>query len=166
MPAHEPSGSSGFARALRAATKALADRPLTRRELVALLTRRGHLPRDAEDAADRLQGSGLLSDAAAADAAAHALAARGAARDFIASRLRDRGVSDPIARRAVDGVLGDRDEAAAALELARKRARSASARLSPEAIRRRVYAWLVRRGYDEDAAADAVERAVAEITPP
>lgn len=151
--------------AFRAATKALATRALTRKALVELLVKRRHPPEAAAAAADRLERAGLLSDAAAAESIAHARAARGDAAGLIEQTLRDRGVDAPTARRALASTVGRRDESAAALALARKRVRAAPPSLSVEALRRRVFAYLARRGYEEDTAATAVERAVAEIAP-
>lgn len=158
------SGEEDIAKAVKAAVRLLAGRSLTRQELVTRLARRFDAA-VAEAAADRLERERLLSDRAAADSGARSELARGASRERAAERLLARGVDHATARRAVIDAAGGRDEGEAALDLARRRVRMCPAGLEPEAIRRRVFAYLARRGYDEDTARAAVERAVGEILP-
>lgn len=153
-----------MARALAAAVKLLAGRSLTKAELVARLAKR--LPEDAAiGAAAELERKGLLSDRRASESDAAARAARGETRALIEDNLRARGVERVTARRAADAATEGRSEADTALTMARKRVRVCPAGLSPEAMRRRVFAYLARRGYDEDTCAAAVERAVREVLP-
>ncbi len=151
--------------ALRAAVRLLAARPLTRRELIDRLVKRRFEEPIARAAADELERRGLLSDRRAAESAARTQVERGAARGLAEEKLLARGVDRATARRAVSDAAGNRDEAAAALALARKRVRLCPPGLKPESIRRRVFAYLARRGYDEQTATETVERAVAEILP-
>ncbi len=158
-------GDDQMAKAVSAAVRLLAARSLTRHELVDRLVKRRFDEGVARRAAESLERQGLLNDRAAAASAAHALLERGTAPGLAEDRLRDRGVDAAIARRAVRDAAGDRSEGDAALALARKRVRLCPPGLGPEAIRRRVFAWLARRGYDEETATAAVERAVSEIVP-
>jgi hypothetical protein len=59
-------------------------------------------------------------------------------------------------------MMEGRDEGSEALEIARIRVRTSPAKLAPDAIRRRVFAFLQRRGYDEETARHAVEVAAEE----
>ncbi|MFM9996859.1 MAG: hypothetical protein ACKVU4_13790 [Phycisphaerales bacterium] len=151
--------------ALRAATRALAARPLTRVALIELLVKRRHATEAAHAAADQLERAGFLSDQAAADAIAQSRASRGDSPALIEQKLREKGADATTARRAAASVTSGRAENATALELARKRVRAAPPSLSVEGLRRRVFAFLARRGYEEDVAAAAVERAVGEVAP-
>ncbi len=154
-----------LAKAIRAAVKYLAARSLTRRELVGRLVKRGFDRTLADAAADDLGRQGLLNDRAAAQAAARRQIERGSAGTLAEDRLVSRGIDPVLARQAVSDATGDRDEASAALDLARKRVRACPPSLEPDSIRRRVFAFLARRGYDEETARSAVDRAVREIIP-
>src|SRR5690606_19468378 len=76
--------------------------------------------------------------------------------------LEERGIDMGIIKSVLDAVFAERDEHGDALELARLRVRTCPAKLTPEAIRRRVYAYLARRGYDDDTCRWAVETAAEE----
>lgn len=150
-------------RAMRAAVRALARRPMS----VAELRERLSAKFDAtvvERVVGDLQRQRLLSDHAAADAIAHARRKRGHATAAIQERLVERGIDAGTARRAARGAAEAQGDDAMAFDLAAQRVRSAPAGLAPDAIRRRVYGWLARRGYAEDLCRDAVERAMESIT--
>jgi SOS response regulatory protein OraA/RecX len=151
-----------FPAAWRRAVRALARRPVTRRELASLLGKRFGADM-VKRVLDDLERQSLLSDPAAAEAIAHARARTGAATGQIEQRLLDRGVAPELARRAAKKATAHRSDEAEAFRLARERVRAAPARLSPDALRRRVFAWLARRGYDELTCQDAVERAVERV---
>lgn len=77
---------------------------------------------------------------------------RGVTRGYAAGRLRrelrDRCVPEPVIEDALTQ-LDQRDDLAAATELARARAQRMPATLAPEAVARRLLAFLARRGYTE-----------------
>ena len=118
-------------------------------------------PRVAKEALDRLEAAGVIDDGAYAAALARTrFAEKGAARRAIAEELRLKGVGEgPI--RAALAQVDDEDEAAAALALARKKFASTRG-LDPDVRRRRALALLGRKGYPAQAAADAVDAAIAE----
>ena len=159
------SDPAAMTRALAAAVKLLAGRSLTRAELVGRLVKRRVPETIAEGAATELERKGLLSDRRAAESGAADRAVRGDAPALIEDKLRARGVDPAEARRAAAGATEGRAEAETALALARKRVRACPPDSDPESMRRRVFAYLARRGYDEDTCAAAVERAVAEVLP-
>jgi len=149
-------------RAMKAAVRALARRPMSRRELREKLAVKFDAALVDRVLAD-LERQKLLSDHAAADAIAHAQHRRGSASGLIEERLRERGIEPAAARRAVKSATEAQGDTARAFELARQRVRTAPAGLELDAIRRRVFAWLARRGYAEETCRDAVERAVEGI---
>ena len=129
--------------------------------LARALERRGVDPRAAREALDRLEAAGVIDDRAYAAALARTrFAEKGAARRAIAEELRLKGVGEgPI--RAALAQVDDEAEAAAALALARRKLASTRG-LEPAVRRRRALALLGRKGYPAQAAADAVDAAIAE----
>ena len=129
--------------------------------LARTLERRGIDPHVAKEALDRLEAAGVVDDGAYAAALARTrFAEKGAARRAIAEELERKGVG----RAAIGAALSqvdDEAEAAAALALARKKLASTRG-LEPAVRRRRALALLGRKGYPAQAAADAVDAAIAE----
>ena len=129
--------------------------------LARTLERRGVDPRVAKEALDRLEAAGVVDDRAYAAALARIrFAEKGAARRAIAEELERKGVG----REAIGAALAqvdDEAEAAAALALARRKLAS-TRDLEPAVRRRRTLALLGRKGYPAQAAADAVDAAIAE----
>lgn len=122
-------------------------RPQTEAELRAKLHGRGVAEEEADTALDRARRVGAVDDAAFARAW---VADRGTGRGFGASRLRDelrrRLVPEPLIADAL-APLEARDDLAVATDLARDRLRQLPASLQPEAMARRLQAFLERRGY-------------------
>jgi regulatory protein len=148
---------------MQAAVRALARRPLSVAELRERLAAKFD-PGEVDRVIADLQRRRLLSDAAAADAIAHARRKRGHSAPDIEQRLTDRGIDAATARRAARDAADSRSDDALAFDLAAQRVRTAPPTLTPDAIRRRTYAWLARRGYPEDLCRDAVERAMERMT--
>ena len=132
-----------------------------RAALAELLERKEVAPHVAEEVLDRLESAGVVDDAAyAATLARTRFAEKGAARRAIAEELERKGVG----REAIGAALSqvdDEAEAAAALALARRKLASTRG-LEPAVRRRRALALLGRKGYPAQAAADAVDAAIAE----
>jgi regulatory protein len=121
-------------------------------ELRRLLVRKGEPPADVDDAIERLRASGLLDDASFARQLTRSKAlGAGLSRRRIQQELTRRGVARDIGAEAIDDVFADEgvDEAATLERVARKKLRTL-ARLDPEARRRRLYAFLARRGFEAD----------------
>jgi len=78
---------------------------------------------------------------------------------LLQQELHHKGIDTETAREAIDGA--DLDEAGAAEELARRRL-PAYAGDEPAAIRRRLGAYLARRGYSYDVIRIALDRALGE----
>lgn len=127
--------------------RATASRPQTEAELRGRLAARGVPDVVAAEALWRAKAAGIVDDAAFARAW---VADRGAQRGYGAARLRQelrrRQVPEPLVHEALRAI-GDRDDLAVATELAAERARRLPGSLTPEAVARRLVAFLVRRGH-------------------
>ena len=129
------------------AVKLLAMRALTAHELRQRLARRGYAADEIQAVVVRLVASGYLDDVQYARAWAHARAHRhslGPAR--LARELRSKGIAEAEISRAVREAFGERD--------AREVAGAAAARklqtlrgVAPEVARRRLGAFLTRKGF-------------------
>lgn len=131
------------------------------------LTRRlkmaGHDEADARGAVEKLIDLGLISDESLATRLAEELARSGRhGRRGIENKLRVRGIKPDLASRAAREAVNEEGDPDAATTLAHKRVRQL-ARFEPEVARRRLYAFLIRRGFDHDEARKATESALSEL---
>lgn len=144
--------------AYRAAVRAQTRRPHARTELRRRLLKKQH-PAVAVDAAlDRLVQQDLLDDRRFAEHFAATRGTRGRASFRLLQDLRRLGVDPRVAQDAVQVALAAEgiDEAAALREVAERRARQLGA-LPRTAKRRRLLAYLARRGYRGAAVRKVVE---------
>ena len=141
------------ARATEAAWALLAYRARTRSELRQRLLRKGYGVEAVDAVLERLTALGYLDDAAFARALVSARQRGPSARGSFALRaeLRRRGVQGAIAEDSV--ALAD--DSAAVQTAAAKRARALSGLPYPD-FRRRLFAFLQRRGFDRELAQSAV----------
>jgi len=134
--------------ACRAALRALATRGRARRDLRRRLIQKQHPPQAVDEALARLDAQGLLDDRrfAVAYAARHAARGRGPAR--LIADLLGQGVDRAVADTAVGEALADEgiDPERALRAVATRRASQLSA-LAPAVRKRRLLAYLARRGY-------------------
>jgi len=145
-----------------AALKALAARDLTRFELTERLVTR-HPPEAVDAAVLELEALGMVDDRRVATLyVQRRLDEDSPARSMIETELLERGVDEGVVAAALHEAFAGRDEVAEALELARDRVRRSRPDLAPEVIRRRVYDFLTRRGYDEAVCRQAVQTAAEE----
>ena len=113
------------------------------------LVRKGASPEIVDVAIERLQHAGFLDDASFARQFARSKAlGAGLSRRRVLEDLLRKGVASPIAADAVADVFDEEqiDEPGALEDLARRRLRSLS-KLDVHTQRRRLFAYLVRRGY-------------------
>jgi len=146
--------------AYRTVLDALQRRAQARGELGRRLVRRGHRREAVEAALDRAESLGLLDDEAFA---VHYVQTRGA-RGRGPARLRRDLLARGVDRALVDRVLaaecpGGGDTAAVPLELATKRAEQLGG-LSRTVKRRRILAYLARRGFTGHEVTEVVAKAV------
>jgi regulatory protein len=136
----------------------LAFRARSSTELARSLARKGDEPATIEWAITRLREQGLLDDAAFARAftRARVMGAKHSRRR-VEQELARRGVSRSVGAEAIDSVLAEEgvDQRAVVLEAARKKLRSLAS-LDPAVRRRRLYAYLARRGYELDDIREAM----------
>ena len=139
----------------------LTDQPRTRAELAGFLAAKDVPDEVATRLLDRFTEVGLIDDAAFARAwITSRLAGRGLARRALASELRRKGVSDEVAREALDEIDPD-DEVMAAHRLVRRKL-PGMARLTPDVRTRRLVALLARKGFPAGVAFAVVRAEIAE----
>jgi regulatory protein len=152
-----------LAEAKDAALKALAGRDHTRQEMQEHLIRKRFPPGVIETTVLELEAMGLIDDRKIAENHVRIRNEQEqTSRLELEITLDERGIDPGIIQTVLDAAFAGRDEHGDALELARLRVRTCPAKLAPEAVRRRVYAYLARRGYDEDTCRWAVETAAEE----
>ncbi len=143
----------------------LAFRARSSAELSRALVRKGEEKPHVERAIARLQEQGLLDDAAFAQAFTRAkVLGANQSRRRVQQELARKGVAREVSDEAITTVF--EDEAVDQRELvetaARKKLRSL-VKLEPVVRRRRLYAFLARRGYDADDIRKAMEAVGEEI---
>ncbi len=151
-------------RAYDRALTLLAARGYATAELRRRLTRSGFAAADIEGVVGRLTAAGLLDDAAYARQLTRSkLLDGGAASRRVRRELAARGVGRPVADAAITEVMADEevDESHMAEQLACRRAITL-VRFDRATQRRRLYAYLARRGYDADDIRRAVKVALGD----
>ncbi len=134
--------------AYQVATRLLAMRPRSVYELLARLRERGHNPSAAAEAVGRLEAAGVLDDATYARHFVRVRAPRGHGPSRLLHDLLAKGVDRRLAERAIAEVLDadGLDGPAQARALAQKRMAQLGG-LAPQQQRRRLLAYLARRGF-------------------
>lgn len=151
-------------RAYDRALALLAGRGYATDELRRRLARSGFSVDEVAVVLDRLTAVGLLDDAAYARQLTRAkVLGGGAGARRVQRELAARGVGRQVAERAIATVMQDEgvDESVLAEQVARRRM-TALARFDPATQRRRLYAYLARRGYSADDIRRAVKLAIGE----
>ncbi|MCA9311823.1 MAG: regulatory protein RecX, partial [Phycisphaerales bacterium] len=144
------------------ALRVLARHPCSRARMDDKLRRRGG--DDATRAAllDDLERMGILDDPTLADSVVRSeLTRQPAGQRLLEQKLIAKGIDRGEARRAVDDALDGRDPLSDALEAGTKKLRSLQRLPDVNTQRRRLYAFLARRGFDGDTCAEAVRRLIA-----
>ena len=142
----------------RAALRALARRAHARFDLRRRLLQKQHPPAAVDGALDRLSAAGLLNDAQFALDYAAAKARRGRGPARLMHDLQSQGVDRRVAEEAVRTSLASEgvDPARAVRALAEKRAKQLAG-LPPVVRKRRLVAFLVRRGFTGGEVREVVE---------
>jgi regulatory protein len=139
----------------------LAFQARSKRDLRRRLVQKGESDANAEAAVERLEAKGLVDDGAFARQFARSrVLGQGASRRRLQQELFKRGVERSVADEAIGEVLSEEavDEGDVVERVARKKVRSLGG-LDAATRRRRLYAFLARRGYD----ADVIRRAMAAV---
>jgi len=146
--------------AFRTALRALEARSFARSDLARRLQRKGHPRAAVEVALERIAQLGLLDDAAFAQSYVETRAARGRGPARLVRDLMAMGVERGVIDRAVAGHWPDgSDRSSIPLALAEKRAAQLGA-LPRQTKRRRLIAYLARRGFTGRDITDLVDQVV------
>jgi regulatory protein len=130
------------------AARLLAMRPRSVYELLARLRERGHNPSAAAEAVGRLEAAGILDDATYARHFVRVRAPRGHGPSRLLHDLLAKGVDRRLAERAIAEVLeADGVDATAQARALAERRLSQLNGLAPQQRRRRLLAYLARRGF-------------------
>lgn len=149
-----------FERINNVSMNALARRGISAAEMVDLLVKRGFERHEVDAECERLIGVGLLDDQALAETLLRTLTQRkGLGRSALTAELRRRKL-DATAIETALAELDTDDELTRALELAERRAPQLRS-LDAETARRRLGAFLMRKGYSGSVVSTAVARALA-----
>ncbi|HJP85919.1 MAG TPA: regulatory protein RecX [Gemmatimonadaceae bacterium] len=140
----------------------LAARPYSTRGLQKKLIQKEYSAADADDAVRRLVSAGLLDDAKYAEQYARSkMLATGASKRRLTQDLYRKGIKGDIASTAIDNVVADEEiDTSAMIERVARKKLAQLGDLEPLVLRRRLFAFLARRGYD----VDEIKRVVASLT--
>jgi len=128
----------------------LAARPYATRALHKKLIQKEYPAADADDAIRRLVDNGLLDDEKFAEQYARSkMLSTGASKRRLTQDLYRKGIKGDVASTAIANVIADEeiDTAAVIDQVARKKLAQLGD-LKPLVLRRRLFAFLARRGYD------------------
>lgn len=144
------------------ALRMLAIRALPSREMARRLARKGHAKPAAEAAVQSLVQAGLIDDAEFARHHARTRARRKLGPSRLVAELRRFGIGEREADAAVAEVIESEgvDTKGQLREAARRKAASLRG-VDPEAAKRRLRAYLLRRGYSGSEVASVVKEALA-----
>ena len=142
------------------ALKLLAARPYSTSALRRKLTQKDYPAADADDAIRRLVDNGLLNDAKYAEQYARSkMLSTGASKRRLTQDLYRKGIKGDIAASAIANVIAEEeiDTAVVIDQVARKKLAQLGD-LEPLVLRRRLFGFLARRGYDVDEIKSVVSR--------
>ena len=136
----------------------LSARAYTVRQLRRKLIQKEVPIEEADAVIARLVSAGLLDDSRYAQAFARSkLVGQGASSRRVAQDLARKGVAADIAKRAIAEVIADEEvDSRASLRKAAARKLASMGDLEPIVVRRRLFAYLARRGYELDEIREAM----------
>jgi regulatory protein len=150
--------------AFRTALRSLELRPFARNDLARRLRRKGHPAEAVQSALERVAGLGLLDDSAFARGYIQSRSARGRGPSRLLGDLLAMGVERSIIERALAAELPEGLERTAPVALATRRAAQLGA-LPRQVKRRRLLAYLARRGFSGRAVTELVDQVVGSREP-
>ena len=157
--------SESVERARRAALKMLERRAYSAHELQQRLVRRGHEASASEEGVRALVRAGVVDDRALGESVVRSELARApAGRALLEMKLVKRGIERELAAAIVQEALEARTTDEDAAEVARRHLKSLAPTLGLDAVRRRLYGKLSRRGFSPEVARAAVERVTREMS--
>jgi regulatory protein len=140
----------------------LAARPYAARALHRKLIQKKYSAADADDVIRRLLDNGLLNDERFAEQYARSkMLSTGASKRRVTQDLYRKGIKGDVATSAIANVI-DQDEIdpAAVIERVARKKLAQLGNLEPAVLRRRLFGFLARRGYD----IDEIKRVVSLLT--
>ncbi|MGH2740782.1 MAG: regulatory protein RecX [Actinomycetota bacterium] len=147
-------------RAKDRALRLLSSRSRSREELRRRLLRAGFHPSEIESAIEDLEGVGLVDDERfAQELTRHEAGRRGKGRRAVVASLRRAGLETAVVERAVMGLENGEEERA--IGVAEKRARALTS-LDPKVARKRLFEFLLRRGYSYETARAACRKVLGD----
>jgi regulatory protein len=140
----------------------LAARPYSSSALRRKLSQKEYEAADADDAIRRLLDNGLLNDAKFAEQFARSkMLSTGASKRRVTQDLYRKGIKGDAATQAIANVVEqDEIDPAAVIERVARKKLSQLGDLEPVILRRRLFGFLARRGYD----LDEIKRVVSLLT--
>ena len=138
----------------------LSARPYATRALHRKLIQKQYSAADADDAIRRLVDNGLLDDAKYAEQYARSkITTTGASKRRLQQDLYRKGIKSEVATEAIANVVEQEEiDPAAVVERVAKKKLGQLGALEPLVLRRRLFAFLARRGYDVDEIKAVVSR--------
>ena len=138
----------------------LSARPYAIRALHRKLIQKEYPAADADDAIRRLVDNGLLDDRKYAEEYARSkMVSTGASKRRVTQDLYRKGINGDVATLAIANVIADEEiDTGAALERVARKKLAQLGDLEPLVLRRRLFAFLARRGYDLDDIKSVVSR--------
>ena len=140
----------------------LSARPYATSALHRKLIQKQYTAADADDAIRRLVDNGLLNDAKYAEQYARSkIVSTGASKRRLQQDLYRKGIKGDVATNAIANVIEQEEiDPAAVVERVAKKKLAQMGDLEPLVLRRRLFAFLARRGYD----VDEIQRVVSSLT--
>ena len=140
----------------------LAARPYASRALHRKLIQKKYSAADADDVIRRLVDNGLLNDERFAEQYARSkMLSTGASKRRLTQDLYRKGIKGDVATAAIANVVEqDEIDPAAVIERVARKKLTQLGNLEPVVLRRRLFAFLARRGYD----LDEIKRVVSLLT--
>jgi regulatory protein len=138
----------------------LAARPYSTRALHRKLVQKEYSAHEVKEAVDRLLENGLLNDARYAEQYARSkILSAGASKRRLQQDLYRKGIKGDVATEAIASVMDQEEvDPAAVIERVAKKKLVQLGDLDPLVLRRRLFAFLARRGYDLDEIKAVVTR--------
>jgi regulatory protein len=138
----------------------LAARPYSTQTLRRKLIQKEYSAADADEAIRRLVDNGLLNDAKYAEQYARSrILTTGASRRRLQQELYRKGIKGEQATTAIDNVIEQEEiDPAAVVERVARKKLAQLGDLEPLVLRRRLFAFLARRGYDLEEIKAVVSR--------
>jgi regulatory protein len=138
----------------------LGARPYSTSALRKKLIQKEYEPADADDAIGRLVDNGLLNDKKYAEQFARSkIVTTGASKRRVQQDLYRKGIRGELATNAIANVIEQEEiDPAAVIERVAKKKLAQLGDLEPLVIRRRLFAFLARRGYELDEIKSVVSR--------